>query len=142
MVNPEDNNKIARFIGVDVDYSPTVYKDSKSPLRHLINNLSKDNELLFHKSWDWLMPVMIMLKKFQNESNDWSIDNFEYSLNTFFTSIYYWKNKKWEKELIYYIYDPKSKKLSNADSEIDVVYKGVIDIINSYNKYHEQIRKK
>ena len=54
----ENNELIARFMGVDVDCDTTVYKDSKSTLRQYIHNLQKSEGLLFHTSWDWLMAVV------------------------------------------------------------------------------------
>jgi hypothetical protein len=54
----DGNNLIAEYLGVDIQYSDTVYKDSRSELRHIIDNRDKSEGLLFHCSWDWLMPVV------------------------------------------------------------------------------------
>ena len=59
----ENNKLIAEFMGVDVNYSDIVYKDSKSPLRHFIDNRNKLDGLDFHNSWDWLMPVVEKCKE-------------------------------------------------------------------------------
>jgi hypothetical protein len=52
------NELIALFLGVDVNYSEEVYKDSMSPLRHLIHNRPKTEGLEFHSSLDWLIYVI------------------------------------------------------------------------------------
>ena len=54
----EGNELIAEFMGVDTKFSDELYKDSRSVLRYLIDNKSKYDGLLFHSSWDWLMPVV------------------------------------------------------------------------------------
>jgi hypothetical protein len=54
----EYNKRCAEFLGVDVDYSTEVYKDSKSPLRHYINNKPKSEPLLFHSDWNWIMKMI------------------------------------------------------------------------------------
>jgi hypothetical protein len=55
----EGNNLIAEYLGVDINYSDTVYKDSRSELRHIIDNRDKSEGLLFHCSYDWIMPVVM-----------------------------------------------------------------------------------
>lgn len=61
----EANNMIAEFIGVDLHFDEKVYRDSKSELRHIIDNRSKNEGLLFHCFWDWIIPVVI---KIENET--------------------------------------------------------------------------
>ncbi|MFW5847492.1 MAG: hypothetical protein ACOCVF_01045 [bacterium] len=58
-----DNEVIAKYIGVDIDYSPLVYKDSKSRLRHLIDNRPKEDGLLFDSNWEWLMGVVEIINE-------------------------------------------------------------------------------
>lgn len=74
------NEAIARFMGVDVDFSQTVYKDSKSTLRHLIDNRLKSEGLLFHESIDWQKPVAdkIRLMGFRIKINMTPVDNSVY----------------------------------------------------------------
>lgn len=57
----EYNKRCAEFLGVDVDYSIEVYKDSKSPLRNHIDNKPKSEPLLFDDDWNWIMEVCISL---------------------------------------------------------------------------------
>ncbi len=59
----EYNNRCAKFLGVDVDYSTEVYKDSKSPLRDHINNKPKSEPLLFDEDWNWIMRVVVAIEK-------------------------------------------------------------------------------
>lgn len=58
MLENNSNDIIAKFMGVDIECSPSVYRASKGVLRHLIDNRRKCDGLLFDKSWDWLMPVV------------------------------------------------------------------------------------
>lgn len=57
------NSLIAQYIGVDIFYSSNVYKDSKSPLRHLIDNRLKSEGLEFDSNWEWLMPVVEIINQ-------------------------------------------------------------------------------
>lgn len=54
---------IAKMIGIDTEYSNDVYKDSKSGLRHIVNNRSKKDGLLFSSDWNWLMYVVEFINK-------------------------------------------------------------------------------
>lgn len=62
MTTEEMNRVIAEWIGVDVDFDEHVYRDSRSLLRHYIDNKPKTEPLLFDKSYDWLMPVWQKLR--------------------------------------------------------------------------------
>lgn len=65
--------QIAKLIGVDVDYSDIVYKDSKSELRNIINNRNKSEGLLFDCDWNWLMVVVNEIEKLGGEDNEFDI---------------------------------------------------------------------
>lgn len=54
----EGNDLIAIFIGVDIEFSPTQYRDSKSNMRPYIDHRSKSDGLEFHSNWKWLMLVI------------------------------------------------------------------------------------
>jgi hypothetical protein len=54
----EYNELCAEFLGVDINYSKEVYKDSISPLRQYIHNKPKSEELLFDTDWNWIMEVV------------------------------------------------------------------------------------
>lgn len=60
------NIRCAKFLGVDVDYSTQVYKDSKSPLRDYINNKPKSEPLLFDEDWNWIMRVVKEIENLYN----------------------------------------------------------------------------
>lgn len=57
------NERCAKFLGVDLDYSTEVYKDSKSNLRQFIHNRSKSEPLLFDSDWNWIMQVKIKIQE-------------------------------------------------------------------------------
>jgi hypothetical protein len=59
----EYNKKCAEFLGVDINYSKEVYKDSKSQLRQYIHNKPKSESLLFHSDWNWIMEVVEGIEK-------------------------------------------------------------------------------
>lgn len=65
--------KMAKFIGVDVNYSDNKYMDSKSPLRHIINNRDKADGLLFDSDWNWLMAVVEKIESFGGDVNEFDI---------------------------------------------------------------------
>ena len=67
------NEKIAKFIGVDIDYSDVIYKDSKSELKHLINNRNKSDGLLFDSNWEWIMEVVEKIESFGGDENEFDI---------------------------------------------------------------------
>jgi hypothetical protein len=67
------DEKIAKFIGVDAEYSPTIYKDSKSPLRHILNNRNKSEGLLFDSDWNWLMVVVEKIESLGYDENEFDI---------------------------------------------------------------------
>ena len=65
----EYNKRCAEFLGVDVDYSIEVYKDSKSPLRNHIDNKPKSEPLLFDDDWNWIMEVILAINMIPNPKN-------------------------------------------------------------------------
>ena len=75
------NRRCAQCLGVDVDYSTEVYKDSKSPLRDYINNKPKSEPLLFDEDWNWIMWVVEAIEKLGFNTDfyspiQYSTDNF------------------------------------------------------------------
>lgn len=60
------NEDIAKLIGVDVGYSESHYRDSKSFLRHKIDNLSKEEGLKFHSDWTWAMETVNYVRMFND----------------------------------------------------------------------------
>ena len=51
------NELIARYMGVDIDFDLTCYRDSRSNMREYTDNCPKPNGLKFHNDWNWIMPV-------------------------------------------------------------------------------------
>ena len=72
----ERNNQIAIMLGVDINFSTEVYRDSKSSLRHIIDKMPKSLLLIFHKDWNWLMEAIQFLHK-HFESKEWSWPSIE-----------------------------------------------------------------
>jgi|TARA_R110002012_G_scaffold319816_1_gene541441 hypothetical protein len=63
----EDNTLIAEFMGMELGDDKTVYYDDAENL----HPPTPVNELQFHTSWDWLMPVVykiLWLKGYEDES--------------------------------------------------------------------------
>jgi hypothetical protein len=64
----QDRNKeIAVMLGVDINFSTQVYRDSKSSLRHIIDNMPKSEDLKFHSDWNWLMETVEFIEKINKE---------------------------------------------------------------------------
>jgi hypothetical protein len=59
----EYNKMCAEFLGVDINFSTEVYKDSKSTLRQYIHGKPKSEPLLFHSDWNWIMEVVEAIEK-------------------------------------------------------------------------------
>jgi hypothetical protein len=72
----ERNKHIALMLGVDVNYSTQVYRDSKSNLRHIIDNMPKSEHLKFNIDWNWLMEAIQFLHK-HFESKEWTWTSIE-----------------------------------------------------------------
>jgi hypothetical protein len=69
----ERNKQIALMIGVDINFSTEVYRDSKSRLRHIIDKMPKSLLLIFHKDWNWLMEAIQFLHKhFESKESSWT----------------------------------------------------------------------
>jgi len=70
----QDRNKeIAVMLGVDINFSTQVYRDSKSSLRHIIDNMPKSEDLQFHSDWNWLMQAIQFLQKhFESKEMVWT----------------------------------------------------------------------
>jgi hypothetical protein len=71
----KDNKLIAEFMGI-------VYPKLDNVI--VIDNVViKENELQYHTSWDWLMPVANEIIKSRDEQNtDWDLTDLKYALCT------------------------------------------------------------
>ena len=77
-----DNKLIAEFMGFSYEKNIGYY-DNEMLLSQCVYDLNGGNcfdELLFHKSWDWLMPVVSKCFKTGDDTHQW--DNI---MDTLFT---------------------------------------------------------
>lgn len=51
------NKLIAEYMGACYYHDKGVWRDAKSSMRDRLDHCQKD-DLKFHSSWDWLMPVV------------------------------------------------------------------------------------
>ena len=62
----KDNKLIAEFMGMELGHDKTMYYDDAENL----HPPTPVNELKFHTSWDWLMPVVEKIEEiFIDDSN-------------------------------------------------------------------------
>ena len=82
----KNNKVIAEFMGIEEAYNPngndwvlkTTTPDTNGDT-DILESL-KDNELQYHSSWDWLMPVVVKL--FDDEYNEFDgADDLSFRLN-------------------------------------------------------------
>lgn len=75
----KDNKLIAEFMGMELGDDKTMYYDDAENL----HPPTPINELKFHSSWDWLMPVANEIIKSRDEQNaDWDLTDLKYALST------------------------------------------------------------
>ena len=55
----KDNKLIAEFMGISIDREFAYIKDEGSPLEETM----PINQMEYHTSWDWLMPVVGKMNK-------------------------------------------------------------------------------
>lgn len=115
-MNELENNKlIAEFMGITPNEAG-VYHVSKHKGYSLEN-------LLYHTSWDWLMPVVEKIESFQDGEDGDSMRGHLY-------------NFRIEQHFVY-ILDGESMDViieMNGDSKLDATYNAVVEFINQYNK--------
>lgn len=130
-MNTENNILIAKFlewefneiefIAPENTFSrliPFNFKSAKERGRYFKSSIYKVNELLFHSSWDWLMPVVEKIERYlyEEQATEFKIDIFSGA------SIYIPSTKTH----IHYSY--------NESSKIESVYNAVIEFIKWYNE--------
>lgn len=133
----ENNTLIALFMG----YVWSREQDGKTylkrqPLQLDIYSLRPIN-LGYHRSWDWLMPVVEKIEKI-GETDD------EYGCIVHISTIDVRINKKiaaWSESKKYYSHCLVDLKLTPM-SKIDATYKAVIEFIKWYNKQHKNGNEK
>jgi hypothetical protein len=113
----ERNKQIALMLGVDVNYSTQVYRDSKSNLRHIIDNMPKSEHLKFDIDWNWLMEAVEFITKL---GGSYSISGKSCAISV---DEPYW----FDVEIIVYTNEPTHKAVFIAVSDFAKLYnEGVI----------------
>jgi hypothetical protein len=120
-MNTQENNKlIAEFMVRDKEVDFHTTEEIKNKLREmptwyaLDGGWVKDDELQYHKSWDWLMPVVEKIESlgyefFIVENRVKVAHNTDHSIETIIDFTF-------------------------GGSKRDVTYQGVVEFINQYNK--------
>ncbi len=132
-MNTQENNKlIAEFMGLIIRDKegnlPTCSQQHKLFVAeewdklYLVSPYSP-NGPDYHKSWDWLMPVVDKIESFQDGEDGDSMRGHLY-------------NFRIEQHFVY-ILDGESMDViieMNGDSKLDATYNAVVEFINQYNK--------
>lgn len=115
MRTQENNKMIAEFMGI-------VYPKLDNVI--VIDNVViKENELQYHRDWNWLMPVVDKIESFQDGEDGDSMRGHLY-------------NFRIEQHFVY-ILDGESMDViieMNGDSKLDATYNAVVEFIKEYNK--------
>ena len=123
-MNRQENNKlIAEFMGMQ--HTNIGWYDNEESLMLMDNTF---DDLEFHTSWDWLMPVVDKIEDIDEEiklfggniikvSHTFQIEN---------KSVTVWKHSD--------RFDSKRIIEINGDSKRSSTYKAVVEFINQYNK--------
>lgn len=111
-----DNELVGVFMGVDVLFDTEKYRDSRSPLRHYIDNRPKDMPLEFDTNWNWLMTVV---EKIENTTLYYFMQNVSFSRHSC-------------------LINPHVEEVPNpfcnaAENKIDAVFKTVVQYIKWLN---------
>lgn len=109
MSNQENNKMIAEFMGLSPNECG-VYQTKKGPY-HLEN-------LSYHISWDWLMPVVEKIESFEDDNRCCKY------------------NVKIEQCWVEIIDNQTSDEIVSVDGDDKILatYKAVVEFINQYNK--------
>jgi hypothetical protein len=117
-MNTQENNKlIADFMEYEFDVDVWVATLSNEDDTYL------GKHLLFHSSWDWLMPVVEKIESFQDGNDGDSMRGHLY-------------NFRIEQNFVY-ILDGESMDViieMNGDNKREATYKAVVEFIKQYNK--------
>lgn len=122
--NIENDALIARFMGAVWVKESNCWKDSKSDMRHYLDNC--DCCLRFSSSWEWLMYV---------------VDKIEVGLDLGFNVV-----MKNDECLIYRYegspYEVKITNLYEGDNKFTSTYSAVVEFIKWYNDWANENQKK
>ena len=119
-----DNKLIAEFMGVEEAYNPNgndwVLKTTTPDAYGDTDILEscKDNELQYHSSWDWLMPVVEKIECTKTDDEDNSDSFFNVMIEVFECNI-------------------NGRDIcicENGNTKLEATYRAVVKFINQYNK--------
>ena len=80
-IKMRDNKLIAEFMGVNLITIDDI-RANKNPYISSADGYTKE-DLQYHTSWDWLMPVANEIIKSRDEQNaDWDLTDLKYALQT------------------------------------------------------------
>ena len=130
MTTIESNMLIAEFMGLGLKktlfnkklYERKEFTDFKSPVAQK-TELYYPDELLYHFSWDWLMPVVAKIENTESENGDKS-----YSVGI---------TKDWCTIIDLNTGETIEKDKNKGEDKINVTYRAVIEFI----KWHNQLNK-
>ena len=111
----EGNKLIVEFIGYK------FIEDGHQYWRLSDKHLLLENELKYHSSWDWLMPVVLKIN---------TMDNFDYSVKIFTMDCQIENSKG---EIIV-----RCECKYNPDELINSVWEAVVEFIKWYNSWKEK----
>ena len=111
----KDNKLIANFYNLQV-----IGNEIDVPFRPNLQCF-RENELKYHSSWDWLMPVVLKIN---------TMDNFDYSVKIFTMDCQIENSKG---EII-----ARCECKYNPDELINSVWEAVVEFIKWYNSWKEK----
>jgi hypothetical protein len=115
----ENNKLIAEFMGMQD--TPIGWYDNEEAFPNLLRTEGNTfDNLLFHTSWDWLMPVVERIESFIFDENN--------SYNVTIGSTNYCIIQDSNGDRIEIIKD-------NGETKLKTVYQAVVGFIKQYNKY-------
>lgn len=115
----KENNLIADFMGWKLQDNPTErwYGSYREPNGILHKNTDKE-PLLFHTSWDWLMPVVEKIECTTIDNNDNSDNFFNVMIEVFECNIN----------------GGNICICESGNTKLEATYKAVVEFINQLNK--------
>ena len=110
----KDNKLIAEFMGYEIIYRP----NSNGFIEISDTELCDVDDLEYHKSWDWLMPVVEKIECTKTDDEDNSDSFFNVMIEVFECNI-------------------NGRDIcicENGNTKLEATYRAVVKFINQYNK--------
>lgn len=133
----ENNDKIAKFMGLTPDslgfYSAADIRKLGIPFPQYMGNGT--NDLQFHKSYDWLMPV---LEKIERDLNyfllafPFSDDNGKYVMNLFYATFRYDTTDFREEAYVDVV---------NCETRKEAIFRAIGEFLDKYYSQEEKNRR-